>query len=81
MTQSIQLLSIPKLDSNGVVTSWAAKWKNWKRGFSSLPRAFKMPHESKHYNYIVIAQLHSEIQDIFDTLPNNGTDDDCETQL
>ena len=80
MMQNIELGSIPKFDRNGEVTSLGARWKKWKRGFKLFMTA-KGVENTTQKHALLLHYGGPEVQDIFDTLPNNGAADDFETAM
>ena len=72
--------SVPPLDISGDPAALATKWKRWKRGFEYFLKG-KGVQSGTQKRALLLHLAGSEVQDIFETLADTGTDDQYEVAV
>ena len=80
MAARLDLPPLPPFDAYTDPSSVGQRWKSWRRRFQTYLAAIDVTSPAQQ-RALLLYQVGQDTQDIFDTIPNNGEDDDYETAL
>eukprot|EP00795_Rhopilema_esculentum_P007975 gene7975-13874_t len=80
MAARLDLPPLPPFDAYTDPSSVGQRWKSWRRRFQTYLAAIDVTSPVQQ-RALLLYQVGQDTQDIFDTIPNNGEDDDYETAL
>ena len=80
MAARVDLVPLPPFDPLTEPSSIAQRWKTWKRRFETYLVALNVT-EDKQKRALLLYQAGQSTQEIFDTLPGTGEEDDYETAM
>ena len=80
MATHIDLPSQLPFDPYTDPSSVRQRWKSWRRRFQTYISAINVT-DKKQQRGLLLYQVGQTTQEIFDTIPNNGADDDYKTAL
>ena len=80
MATHIDLPSLQPFDPYTDPSSVGQRWKSWRRRFQTYISAINVTDKTQQ-RALLLYQVGQATQEIFDTIPNNGADDDYKTAL
>ena len=80
MAARLDLPPLQPFDAYSDPSSVGQRWKSWRRRFQTYIAAINVT-DTAQRRALLLYQVGQATQDIFDTIPNNGADDDYTTAL